>query len=60
MIFIFEFSKLFPLARHFVLKELGIRKRQDLNDGLFDLSALLFDKISLANLKNFSDGLSYP
>ncbi len=48
MIFIFEFSKLSPLARHFALKELGIRKRQDLNDGLFDLSALLFDKISLA------------
>jgi hypothetical protein len=45
MIFTFEFSKLSPLATHFPLKELGIRKRQDLNDGLFALSALLFDNL---------------
>ncbi|MGI9010745.1 MAG: hypothetical protein ACR2F1_06125 [Nitrososphaeraceae archaeon] len=43
--------------RHFEFNEFGIRKRQDLNEGLFALSALLFDKKSLANLKNSSEGL---
>jgi hypothetical protein len=38
----------------------GILTRHDLKLGLLCLSALPLDKISLANLKNCSEGLSKP
>jgi len=52
IILTWEFFFCSSFKRYFELNENGILKRHDLNDGLFDLSALLFERKYLANKIN--------